>query len=93
MSTTSRPLDTATFIISLLGGFALVSLLAAQVAKAPGIAGGMGVLFLGVGGWLIGKAARRFSSRWKQILAVASIIAVWYSVFHLVGTMRPDILG
>jgi hypothetical protein len=91
MNTPSRPLDTPTFLISLLGVFALVALLAPGVAKSPKIPGGLGMLFLGVGGWLIGKAARRFSSRWQQVLAVAGVVAACYAVFILVSGVRPDI--
>jgi hypothetical protein len=91
MNTPSRQIDTPTFLISLLGGFALVALLAPGVAKAPKILGGLTMLFLGLGGWLIGRAARRFSSRWQQVLAVVGVVAVCYAVFILVGGVRPDI--
>jgi cell shape-determining protein MreD len=49
------------------------------------------MLFLGVGGWLIGKAARRFSNRWQQVLAVAGVVAVCYTVFILASGVRADI--
>jgi ascorbate-specific PTS system EIIC-type component UlaA len=91
MNTTSRPLDTPAFLISLLGGFTLVALLAPGIAKAPKILGGLGLLFLGVGGWLISKAARQFSSRWQQILAVSGVVVIWYAAFLLIGGARPDV--
>jgi uncharacterized membrane protein AbrB (regulator of aidB expression) len=93
MEITSRKLDTPAFLISLLGGFALVSLLAPLVAEATGMLRGVGMLFMMLGGWLIGWAARKFSSRWKQLFVVTSVVVVWYLLACLLTASKPEVFG
>ena len=54
---------------------------------------GLGMVFIGLGGWLIGWAARKFSSRWLQLFAVVSVVVVWYLLFCLLSHNRPEFFG
>jgi hypothetical protein len=54
---------------------------------------GVGMLFMMLGGWLIGWAARKFSSRWKQLFVVTSVVVVWYLLACLLTASKPEVFG
>lgn len=54
---------------------------------------GLGIVFMGLGGWLIGWAARKFSSRWEQLFAVVSVVGVWYLLVCLLLTGKLGVFG